>query len=84
MHDLVLRDTAATGWNGRYEDEIALANDPDALVEHLNLIYTAGRMDDSTKARIRDVIASVPDNEPRNRAQLAVLMTVTAREFLIE
>ncbi len=63
-------------------DEIALADDPAALMEHLDLLLTSGTMQDST----RDIIAFHLGQETTNttiRARAAVLATLTAAEAAV-
>ena len=78
------------GFTGGYEAEIALAEDPAALADHLNLVLTAGRMSEQTLQLIRDTISSVeikasdPDKWLRNRVQLAVQLAVSSREYLVQ
>ncbi len=73
-----------------YAAELALANDPAALVDRLDLILTYGRLRDDTKQRIIDVLAEVPiasttaaaDRE--QRVHLAVLMVTTSPEYIVQ
>lgn len=78
MQWFVLRD-GGDHWEGRYDDQIALADDPEALVEHLSLTMTGGRMTDRTRLRLIETIESIEDS--RDRVQLAMLLTVTSQEF---
>lgn len=71
-----------------YTDELALASDPVALVEHLNTILVAGRMNDETKASIIDIISTYPwpdtgetEEIAKVRVTLATLLSVTAAEY---
>lgn len=76
------------GFTGGYDTEIALADDPEALVDHLNLVLTAGRMTEITRARVLDAITSIPlDNAgeaARDRSRLGVLATVNTPAFIVQ
>ncbi|MEL6758324.1 MAG: DUF1800 domain-containing protein [Pseudomonadota bacterium] len=78
------------GLVGDYSQEIEIANDPDALIERLDLLYTAGRMTDDTKLEVSRVINSVmlEDDEDferlRDRVQLAVQLIVVSPEFIVQ
>ena len=88
MQEHVLRDNNAN-WNPRYNDQIRLANDPEALTEHLDLVMTGGRMTTRTKQAVRETIESVEirgnararDRQLRDRVQLAMLLTVNSQEY---
>ncbi len=74
-----------------YTEEIALADDPQTLVEHLDVLLTSGRMTDGTKEQIVATVSELrlrvgtenEDRDRRDRAQLAVLMAVTAPAYTI-
>jgi uncharacterized protein (DUF1800 family) len=70
-----------------YTTEIALAGDPNALVERLNLLLGAGTMSAASKALIREAIVSVPENSFNwrdNRARLAVVMALASPDFIVQ
>ena len=78
------------GLIGDYSNEIALAHDADALIERLDLLFTAGAMADETKRELARVINSVmldgDENSEllRDRVQLAVQLIVVAPEFIVQ
>lgn len=96
MYDVVLRDLGAEGSFGEfgivgaYEEEIALAENPDALVERLNLLLTAGTMTEETQSKLRGLISTIdiresePDKWRRERVQRAILIAVVSPEFLVQ
>ena len=51
-------------------DEIAIANDPPALVERLNLILTGGLLSEETKTIISDSISTIQGRKKRVKAAL--------------
>lgn len=73
-----------------YFDELALATDPEALVERMNLLLMAGQMRDTTRARMLEAMEALPisqnnpDRDRRERVQAAVLMATSAPEFLVQ
>ncbi|MDX6766197.1 MAG: DUF1800 domain-containing protein [Candidatus Methylacidiphilales bacterium] len=86
-----LRDFIYRGKIGRAEGEVVLdfsreiqlARDPDALIQHLNLLLAGGRLRDSTRQIIRGAIGEIPDTKPEERAKLAVYLTSISPESAI-
>ena len=67
-----------------YADEIALAGDPQRLVDRVGLLLTGSQLDASTRAAIRDAVAAIPAtgaSAAANRARLAVFLVMAAPEF---
>ncbi|NND67380.1 MAG: DUF1800 domain-containing protein, partial [Halioglobus sp.] len=59
---------------------------PDALLDHLDLLLTHGRLEDDTRQIIAAALAEIPsDTEEllRIRAQLASVMVMTAPEYKV-
>ena len=73
-----------------YSAEIALATDPDKLVDRVNLLLAAGRLSTTARNQIRDAVASVvigtsnPDGDKKNRVYLAVYLTMAAPEYILQ
>ena len=73
-----------------YAAEIVLASDPDALINRVSLLLTAGKLTDITRARIRSAMASVPigttnpDADRRNRVYLAIYLTMASPEYILQ
>jgi len=73
-----------------YSAEIALATDPDKLVDRVNLLLAAGRLSATARNQIRDAVASVvigtsnPDGDKKNRVYLAVYLTMAAPEYILQ
>jgi uncharacterized protein (DUF1800 family) len=75
-----------------YAEEMALADDPQALIDRLDRLLTYGEMSDETKADIEAAISEIaltnsfdPNyNGPLRRVQLAVLMATTSPDFLMQ
>jgi len=75
-----------------YTDEVALADKPEDLADHLNALLLGGRMSPVTKDRIVTVLNEIPiRTDPDDaaadkitRASLAVYMAVTSPTFALE
>ncbi len=73
-----------------YTKELRLADDPDALIERVDLLLTYGTMSDETKNLIRDAVESVsvnpllPQSGRENRVHLAVLFALSSPDFIVQ
>ncbi|NNE57017.1 MAG: DUF1800 domain-containing protein [Hellea sp.] len=75
-----------------YSDEIALADDPAALVERLDLLLVNGSMSQESKDTIIAILEDLPlENAndpnydgPRFRTQLAVVLVMTAPDYIVQ
>jgi uncharacterized protein (DUF1800 family) len=73
-----------------YAAEIAIANNPAALVERMNLLLLNGRMSPALRTRITEAVQGVAlpaTNQTAaltNRAKLAVYMTMASAEYLVQ
>ncbi len=84
-------DTRAT-FVPDYSDELALAFDGPALIDHLDDKLTAGRLTDQEKTDIAEILATMrsrtdtPENEDEDRlerTQVAVVMVMNSPSFAI-
>lgn len=68
-----------------FSAEIALAGNPEALVERLDLILTGGRMTDIERAMITEAVEALPiileDQDPLQRVEVAILLTLSTPSF---
>ena len=86
------RDDIIDGFVPDYSNEVALAETPEALAEHLNTLLLGGRMNPQTKTRIVSVLNEIPirevaseaDEDKLTRATVAVFMAVTSPAFALE
>jgi uncharacterized protein (DUF1800 family) len=86
------RNDAIDSFIPDYTDEIALADEPEALTDHLNSLLLGGRMSSVTKDRLVTVLNEIPIRTDPNdaasdrltRASLAVYMAVTSPAFALE
>jgi uncharacterized protein (DUF1800 family) len=73
-----------------YSAELAVAEDPDKLIDRVNLLLTYGTMRPDTMSAIREAVNSITidANNPapgrRNRANLAALFAISAPEFIVQ
>lgn len=76
-----------------YDEERVLAQDPVRLVQHLDLLLAHGELGTDTQAEIVATVQAIPvdfdDEEARDdslfmRVAIAVLMTMTAPEYLVQ
>lgn len=77
------------GWGSgailaNYSSEIALAGNPGALMDRLNLLLTAGRMTPATRDIIIGAINEVPSSQPARRVHMAVALTMVSPEFIVQ
>lgn len=69
-------------------DEIALANDAQALVDRLDLILTSGRLRPETRTAIVEAVNALPirdnnaDQDRRSRVNIALMMMVVSAEYM--
>ncbi|CAM9980850.1 unnamed protein product, partial [Chrysoparadoxa australica] len=82
---------AMDAWLPGYEDEIALASDHNALVDHLDQLLTHGTLSEGTRALIieeLDASAALNNGDTpeavRDRVQMAVLMVMTSPDYLVQ
>ncbi len=87
MMDRIEESDALETYRPGYSRELSLADNPAALVDHLNLVMTAGAMQPSTRDAIIAGVAGVAlraGSEPqdrRRRVNAAMLMTVLSSEY---
>jgi uncharacterized protein (DUF1800 family) len=75
-----------------YAAEVALANDPEALVDRVDLLLMAGRMSPGLRKRVVDAVAAINVPAPgaaqstalANRAKLAIFLTMASSEYLVQ
>ncbi len=85
-------ERARSSFIAGYQEEIALANNPQALVDHLDLLLTYGTMSDTTKEDIVELVRQIPLSDeddqdydgPMARTQLAVLTIMTSPDYLVQ
>ena len=71
----------------RKPGELAIAADPQALTDRLNLIIAAGQLSAATLATIRTTLAGISVTTTagsRNRVQAGVLLVLAAPEYIAQ
>jgi uncharacterized protein (DUF1800 family) len=87
MMDRIEEPDLLQSYRPQYARELALADNPAALVDHLNLIMTAGSMQPTTRDAIITALNGVPlraasdAQDRRRRVNAAMLMTVLSSEY---
>lgn len=71
---------------GDYSAEIALASNPGALLDRLNLLLMAGQMSAGTRKTILDAVNAAPvdANAGQRRVAFAVYLTMQSPEFIVQ
>lgn len=64
--------------------EVALAGNPELLLDRLNLLFCAGRLSAATRAIIIDAVDDLPATDARSRVHLAVYLCLTVPEGAIQ
>jgi uncharacterized protein (DUF1800 family) len=73
-----------------YSNELALASNPAALVARLNTLLAAGQLSSTTTTAIQNAIGSIAlsganaTSGPGNRVMAAVLLVMSAPEYLVQ
>lgn len=81
--------TETLGFHADYAAAMAIADDVDALIDRLDLIFTFGGLTETTRDRMRQLLEAIeitPDEEEerrRGRVQAGVLMIMTSPEYTV-
>ncbi len=73
-----------------YTAELALASNPDQLIDRVSLLLTGGALSANTRTLIRNAVTSVnigtnnPDADRRNRVSLAIYLTMASPEYIFQ
>ena len=70
-----------------YETELELAGNPQALVDHINLVLCGGGLSDRTKRILVSAIENVPQDRPNrnlDRVKACILITMVCPEYLVQ
>ncbi len=88
MDDFIVNEDNRSNFAPDYSNELALAGDPAALVDHLDLLLTSGALSANTRARIISAVNAInSDSGQFDRDQLrvrtAVLFFLTSSDYII-
>ncbi|MBE0368536.1 DUF1800 domain-containing protein [Pseudoalteromonas aurantia] len=70
-----------------YEEELAIAQDVDALLARLNLLLTANQLSSATLTAIKRIVGTIPNDEDDGylmRVRVAVLLVMTTPDYLVQ
>jgi hypothetical protein len=73
-----------------YSGELALAANPDLLVDRVNLLLLAGKLSTASRTLIRDAVASVNIGattsaaDSRNRVNLAIYLMLASPDYIFQ
>ncbi len=67
-----------------FNQELALASDPDALLHRLDRLLTGGRLRPEQHQIVREAVQKVSVADPTNRVRMAVYLIATSPEFCIQ
>ena len=87
MQGVVANGPSGTDMVPRYSAELALANDANALVQHLNLLLAGGGLSSTTLNTLSTALNSIPATSDANRlsrVRAAVLLVMAAPEYLVQ
>jgi uncharacterized protein (DUF1800 family) len=65
-------------------EELALAGNPDALVERLNLLLFAGGMSAELSQIARNLVNEIPADDPQRRVRGVINLLVNSPEFMVQ
>lgn len=80
MAEFVFRPSSER-WGGDYVTPLATSGDTEAVINHLDLVLTAGRMSDAMRERVRETYESV---EPSDGIRLATQLVLMSPEFIVQ
>ncbi len=64
-----------------FQDELALVDQPEALVDRLNILLAAGQLSTKSKSVIVNAINQIDDREAMDRLRLAISLIMIAPEY---
>ncbi|MFM8392815.1 MAG: DUF1800 family protein, partial [Acidobacteriota bacterium] len=67
-----------------YTAVAALAGSPTQLIDHLDLVLTAGGMSSSLKNKLVTEIGRLPSNDPVRRTTMAIHLILTSPDYVIQ
>ncbi|TMP38154.1 DUF1800 domain-containing protein [Pseudoalteromonas rubra] len=80
-------ENAVESFLASYDAEQALASDPDALINRLDLLLCAGQLSATSKQQIKQILQTVAQNdeaEPVRLVHLAILLVMTSPDYLVQ
>ncbi|MFC2950418.1 DUF1800 family protein [Marinicaulis aureus] len=87
MESFIFRDSESVNYVADYTEELALANDPAALVDHLDAILTYGSLRGESRSRIIAAIEAAGgagEEQRQRRVGLAILMMMNSPDYITQ
>ena len=86
--EFVMNDDNRTDFAPDYTAELALAGNPAALVDRLDLLLTSGSLSDAARTRIINAVTSITGSgggfsQDELRVRLAILMVMTSTDYIV-
>jgi len=67
-----------------YARERALAENPAALIDHLNVLLVAGQMSAATRDTILSAVSAIPATNAIDRVKTAIVLTMASPDFIVQ
>jgi uncharacterized protein (DUF1800 family) len=67
-----------------YARERALADNPEALLDHLNVLLVAGQMSATTRNTILPAVNAIPAENAIDRVKTAIVLTMASPDFIVQ
>lgn len=88
MERFITGSESDTDFSPDYANELRLAGDPAALVDHLDLILTYGSLDTQTRDRVIQAVSSITSDNggftrDERRVHAAVLFMMTSSDYIV-
>ncbi len=87
IESFIFRDEDNVNFVADYTEELALANDPAALINHLDEILTYGSLRAESRGRIIDAVEAVGgagEEQRQRRVRIAVLMMMNSADYITQ
>jgi len=88
MEEFITGDVSSLNFVPNYSDELRLANDPAALVDHLDSILTFGALSSAARTRTVQAVTSITSGDggftrDERRVHAAILLLMTSSDYII-
>lgn len=88
MTGFIFNGDGRTAFAPDYTDELALAGDPNALVDHLDMLLTAGTLSDPTRDRIVQAVGNINGSDGgfsanELRVRTAILFIMNSSDYIV-
>ncbi len=67
-----------------YSDLLALAEDVEALIDEVNVLFCGGLMSGQTRALLRESLQQIPSNDRLMRVKIAIYVSVACPEGAVQ